>query len=161
MSAGPHVPGFVLREHEGEAIWFSESLVTLMATAESTGGGFGLMHVHAPMGAGSPVHTHLGEDESWYVLEGELRFWLGDEEHRATKGDFVFGPRGVPHRFSVTSSEARFLMLVNPGGFEGFVRTTGWPASSRALPHGELVPHPPERIVAAVGAHRLQIESVG
>jgi quercetin dioxygenase-like cupin family protein len=158
VSAGLHTPAFVRRRDEGEAFWFSESLVTVMATAESTNGGLGVMHIHAPIGAGSPVHTHLDEDESWYVLEGEIQFWLGDEERRAGQGDFVFGPRGIPHRFSVASSEARFLMLVNAGGFEGFIRSTGWPAASRTLPPNELLPHPPEQIAAAVQAHRLLIE---
>jgi len=30
-----------------------------------------------PPGQEPPLHTHANEDESWYVIEGELRFKLG------------------------------------------------------------------------------------
>jgi quercetin dioxygenase-like cupin family protein len=70
---------------------------------------------------GPPLHTHAAEHESWYVLEGELRFKLGTELHRAPQGSFVFVPRGVPHCFqNVGETPARILVEFTPSGMEGF-----------------------------------------
>jgi quercetin dioxygenase-like cupin family protein len=77
-------------------------------------------NVIAP-GDGPPLHTHANEDESFYVLDGELRFKLGDEIGAAPTGSFVFIPRGTPHCFqNVGGGEARVLVLFNPSGMEGF-----------------------------------------
>jgi quercetin dioxygenase-like cupin family protein len=155
MTARVPRPAYLHHHDEGEAIWFTDSLVTIKASAEDTAGSLGVMHVRAPRSAGSPVHEHRDEDESWYVLAGELRFWLGDVERRAVAGDYVFGPRGIPHRFCVESDGAEFLILVAPGGFEGFVRDTGWPASSRVLPEALLPQRTSAEIASSVLAHGL------
>ena len=47
----------------------------------------------------APLHLHHGDDEAWYVLEGRLRFILGDREVEATAGGAVFAARGVAHTF--------------------------------------------------------------
>jgi mannose-6-phosphate isomerase-like protein (cupin superfamily) len=63
----------------------------------------------------APLHVHYGDDEAWYVLEGRLRFILGDREVEAEAGGAVFAPRGVPHTFWNPSSEhARYLLVMTP-----------------------------------------------
>src|SRR5215467_10428565 len=65
----------------------------IRATSETTGGAFGLMkHWEMPVGFASPYHTHSREDESFYVLEGELAFLCGGTWLKAGPGTFVFGP---------------------------------------------------------------------
>jgi uncharacterized RmlC-like cupin family protein len=67
------------------------------------------------------LHTHAGEDESWYVLEGALRFRLGDEIADAPAGSFVFVPRGTPHCFqNVGAEQARIIVMFTPSGMERF-----------------------------------------
>ena len=61
----------------GEALWFLGCLVTVKSSAETTGGGVAVLEHLAPRGAGSPLHVHRLEDEWFYVLEGELTFWVG------------------------------------------------------------------------------------
>jgi quercetin dioxygenase-like cupin family protein len=74
-----------------------------------------------PPGQGPPLHTHAREDESWYVIEGELRFKLGSEIHRAPAGSFVFVPRGTPHCFqNAADAPARILVMFTPAGMERF-----------------------------------------
>ena len=48
---------------------------------------------------GPALHTHLREDELWYVIEGDFRFKAGDAMLRASTGGMAFGPRGMPHAF--------------------------------------------------------------
>jgi mannose-6-phosphate isomerase-like protein (cupin superfamily) len=63
----------------------------------------------------APLHVHLDEDEAWYVLEGNLRFRLGDREVEADPGTAVFGPKGVPHTFTNPSPvRARYLLIMRP-----------------------------------------------
>jgi quercetin dioxygenase-like cupin family protein len=137
---------YVLHADEGEALWFADALVTYKATGTETRGGLTVAEVRAPRGAGSPRHRHHNEDEAWYVMEGELTFWLGDEVRTVGAGTFVFGPREVEHRFRVDSHEARFLLLLTPSGFEEFTRACGWPATTPTMPSVDL----PERDVAAL-----------
>ena len=77
-------------------------------------------NVTAP-GDGPPLHTHEREGESWYVVEGSLRFKLDGEMRRHRPGSFVYVPPGVPHCFqNVGGAEARILVLLSPAGMEPF-----------------------------------------
>ena len=70
---------------------------------------------------GPPLHAHANEDESWYVLEGELRFRLDQELHDAPAGSFIFVPRGTPHCFQNSGEQdARILVMFTPAGMERF-----------------------------------------
>lgn len=74
-----------------------------------------------PPGQGPPLHRHEREDESWYVLAGELEFKLGEDIRRAPAGSFVFVPRGTAHCFmNVALVPARVLVLFTPSGMERF-----------------------------------------
>jgi len=95
--------------------------LTFKVRAAQTGGTLtAFENVIAP-GDGPPLHTHATEDESWRILEGRLRFKLGDAISEAPQGSFVFVPRGVPHCFQNTGdTPARILVLFTPGGMEAF-----------------------------------------
>ena len=69
-----------------------------------------------------PPHLHRHHVESFYVLEGELTFAVGDRELRAEAGTWLQVPGRVPHAFE-SAGPARFLDLHTPGyGFGAFVR---------------------------------------
>lgn len=88
--------------------------------AQSGGGLTAFENRVAPL-EGPPLHTHEREDEAWYVLEGTLRFKLGDAVREAPAGSFVFVPRGVPHCFqAVGDGAARILVLFTPAAMELF-----------------------------------------
>jgi hypothetical protein len=87
-----------------------------------------------PEGLGSPWHVHPEEDEWFYVLEGALTFWVGDNCLSLKAGSFAFGPKGVPHTFYAEAGGARALVGFAPMQFEGFQREVGEPALERVLP---------------------------
>jgi mannose-6-phosphate isomerase-like protein (cupin superfamily) len=63
----------------------------------------------------APLHFHRNEDEAWYVLEGRLRFRIGDDEIEAPAGSAVLAPRGNPHTFwNPTEEPARYLLIMAP-----------------------------------------------
>ncbi|HYZ27800.1 MAG TPA: quercetin 2,3-dioxygenase [Thermoleophilaceae bacterium] len=109
---------------------FFGALTTFKATSESTGGKLMLIEHVAARGVGSPLHVHHREDEWFYVLEGELTVWRDGDVVQAGPGDFVYGPRDVPHTFIVSSEEARFLLATTPADFEGFVRALVQPVET-------------------------------
>jgi quercetin dioxygenase-like cupin family protein len=72
-----------------------------------------------PRGEGPGTHVHTDEDDSFYMLEGELVFTVEDEEIVAGPGTFVLVPPGLVHGFANrTDAVARFLNLHAPAGFD-------------------------------------------
>jgi mannose-6-phosphate isomerase-like protein (cupin superfamily) len=64
-------------------------------------------------------HVHEGEDDSFYILEGELTFLLGDETVAAPPGTFVLVPPGVEHGFRNDGAvPVRMLNVHAPAGFD-------------------------------------------
>lgn len=118
----------------GDATWHLDCLWSWKIPSGLTGGAFSLAEQLLPRGSAPPVHRHANEDEAWVVLDGELSFFLDDQEHRAGAGTCVYGPRGRAHTFLVRSESARLLTLLNPGTAEGFFHATGRPAGERTLP---------------------------
>jgi quercetin dioxygenase-like cupin family protein len=95
--------------------------LTFKARGEQTNGALTLFENLIAPGDGPPFHTHADEDEAWYVLEGALRFRLGDEIASAPAGSFVFVPRGTPHCFQNVGEEpARIIVMFTPSGMERF-----------------------------------------
>ncbi len=93
----------------------------ILVTGAQTGGSLGIWEEIVEPGWGPPLHVHHGEDEMFYVLEGRIRIWCGEETFEVTAGATAVLPRGIPHRFeNVSETVARMLIAVTPGGFESF-----------------------------------------
>lgn len=129
---------------DSERLWFLGTLARMKLDGEHTGGRFALWEGVLPHGAAPPLHSHP-QDETFYVLEGELTAWLlepGAAEdpgadgpawvrthgRRCGPGTAVFAPAGAPHTFRVESDTARMLFLSTPAGIEEYVRALAEPA---------------------------------
>jgi len=134
---------------QGEARWWLGGLAEIKATAADTDGRLTIVEVNEPPGAEAPLHVHHREDEAFWILEGEVTLYVGDETIEARAGDFAWGPRGVPHRFTVGPNGCRMLFLCTPAGFEELVREMSVPAETRTLPP-EADEEPDMEMVAAV-----------
>jgi len=132
--AGMASRAFAYEPGEGEAWWWIGMLATIKATAEQTGGQYTLVEILAPEGFASPLHVHHFEDEGFWILEGEMTFYVGDQTIKAQPGSFLFGPKEVPHAFTVDSGPARLLFVLSPAGFEDLIREMGEPARERSIP---------------------------
>jgi quercetin dioxygenase-like cupin family protein len=147
---------YALAREEGQAVWFLGTLVIVKATDEQTGGAFGLIDNVLPAGFSSPYHVHRNEDESFYVVEGEMIFYVGEERVKAGPGAWLYGPREIPHGFEVEgTAPARILLLNTPAGFEGFPVEVGEPAKELALPPAE--PPDMERLMAIAAKYDIEI----
>ena len=122
----------------GEKTAMRHGWQSFVASGEQTGGAYALIETANDPATGVRLHVHEREDETWLILEGEYFFQVGDQTFQAHAGDYVFGPRGVPHLYAnQTASVARALIMVTPAGFEGFWRESARlgndPAAHEAL----------------------------
>ena len=121
-------PARFIHAHPGEGVAYSAAgdVYRILATGEQTGGVSVLVEARVLPGGGPPPHIHHQEDESFFVLEGEITFLLGDQRVVAPPGTFIQGPRGIPHAFKNESpGPARMLIQVTPPGFEHFLAEIG------------------------------------
>ena len=139
------------------AVWFLGALSQLRVTGEQTGGAFALADHLARRGNASPVHVHDRDDETFVVLDGELRVFVGDGEHTAGPGTVAVLPRCVRHAYVVTSATARFLTLHTPAGFEQFATEVGEPAQALALPPPPAGPPDFAALTQAAARHQITI----
>lgn len=125
-------------------MWYMGCLFSVLADSEDTGGRFGLMEMVAPKGREPSRHLHHHDDEGFYVLEGNLTFYVGEETHEAGPGTFVFLPRGVPHSYTFQTEVVRMLAIVAPGGIERHFRDPRFaePAETPTLPPPTGEPDP-------------------
>lgn len=101
-----------------------------LANSEMTGGILGMTEAWRPPGWDTGYHINHNEDEGFFILEGTVTFYAEGAKVEATPGTWVFGPRGRPHRYTITGDkDAHFLILNVPAGFEGFIQQ-GAPAKS-------------------------------
>jgi quercetin dioxygenase-like cupin family protein len=142
-----------------DSYWWQGGLMDIKARAADTGGALGVLEGRFfEQGYGPPLHVHSHEDEIEYVLEGQIRFRVGDDEFVAGPGSWVWQPRGVPHSFKVESEGARALCIFTPGGIERMWEDGGVPALESAEPPPQ--PHPDPEVAAAL-AKRFGFEVVG
>jgi quercetin dioxygenase-like cupin family protein len=113
-AAGEHI----VWPHNGHEFW-------IKASGEQTGGSFSLTEVTMPAGTGAGLHVQDSAEESFWILAGEYRFTVGEEQFVATSGDLVVVPRGVPHACTVGDSGGRHLTLFAPAGCERVFREIG------------------------------------
>ena len=149
-----------IRNNEGEARWWFGALAEIKATAANTGGLMSIVEVTEPPGAEAPLHVHHRDDEGFWVLEGNVTFEVGDTTIEASAGDYVFGPRDIPHRFTAGDQGCRMLFILVPGGIEDVIRATSEPAPRRTLPpppDAEPTPEELERLRAIIKEHGYEL----
>jgi len=109
----------------GPAYWGPGDHYTFLVTGEESGGAYFAMEALVPPGGGPPPHIHSREDETFYLLEGDIEFVLGEERISAGPGDFVNVPRGTVHCFRNAGTEtARMILTFTPAGIERFFEET-------------------------------------
>lgn len=112
----------IVRAGEGQFLELRGEVRYQLLDASDTNGALSLARSRFQMGAGSPLHAHTREDEWFVVISGEFEFTFGEQAHCAQAGDFVFGPRRVPHSYTCVSQQGELLIGVVGAGFEEFFR---------------------------------------
>ena len=158
-------PGFrpdsLLTPAPARSKWVLGERVTFKLTSADTGGRFCMVEVSSPPGGGPPPHTHLREDELFYVLEGEYEFWVGDRSERLGPGSTVFVPKGTCHTYkNIGWGPGRLLDLHTPGGFEAFFEEAGVEAQSGHADRPPDLRMDPARILSLIRRHGMEVAGV-
>lgn len=150
---------YARRTSPESSVWYMGGLWSILADAKEANGRFSVIEILAPEGLEPPRHVHHCEDESFYVLEGNITYYVGEETYEARPGTFVFLPRGVPHSFTFETETIRMLTLFVPAGIEAHFRDPrfGEPARELTLPP----PAPPDVAAFAEDLARYGVEIVG
>ena len=149
----------VVAEREGTKVWAMGVLVTVKVRAEDTGGAYSVFEDLIPPGAGPVPHTHTKEDETIFVIEGELRAWLGGKQYDVKAGDFVHMPRGVRHYFkNVSEKPTKLLLSYTPGGFEQWFLDIGKSFAGTDEKPPEIKPEDIKRAVATADKYGVKFE---
>jgi len=149
--------GFFVSDREKESlVWFLGTLMDIRAGGEQTKGSFGLIEQVLPPGFSPPLHIHHGEDEAFYLLEGQASFTCGKQTVKAQPGSFIFFPRDISHWFRIEGdSPARLLQFNFPAGLENFFKEAGDKAENSQLPPAG----PPniEKMISIAPGYQLEI----
>lgn len=114
MQAGRASP-YVRLPGESERRWMGDTFTNFLATGDTTDGAFCLVDETARRGESVPLHRHVDDIESFYVVEGEITFYFnGGPGVRAGAGTFAHIPGGTVHGFRIESDKARYLILTTP-----------------------------------------------
>jgi quercetin dioxygenase-like cupin family protein len=136
---------FHLPADAGRMYWGPGDRYRFLVTGEESGGAYFAMEALVPPGGGPPLHIHHREDETFYVLDGQITLRLGDKTISAGPGDFVNAPRGIPHCFRNDGDDpARLIVSFSPAGLERFFEET----LHRALDPTQEPPEPVDVVAA-------------
>lgn len=129
-----------------ETAWVAGGRISFVETAETTDGEYTLLDVVVVPGGGTPLHTHLNEDEWFFMVDGTLEFQLEDQTAFTPEDTLIFGPENGKHAFrNQTSDLARLLIYYEPSGVEDFFRGVGQPVTD---PFTQPPVNPEELLVA-------------
>jgi quercetin dioxygenase-like cupin family protein len=127
MSGGERTDAAPRVIDETEPLWFLGTLARVLLDGEQTGERFAVIEILLPKGASPPMHSHP-QDETFYILDGEVSVWIEDAPRRCRAGAIALAPGGVPHSFHVESDTARMLVISTPAGIERYIRELSEPA---------------------------------
>jgi uncharacterized cupin superfamily protein len=111
----------VFEAGEGKALSARGSTMFFKATRASTNGAFSFMERTLPPGGRKPpphIHTHC--EEAFYVLDGEIEFFLGDDTVIGRPGSFVHVPGGVSHTFGNATAAASRLLIIHAPAMDAY-----------------------------------------
>jgi mannose-6-phosphate isomerase-like protein (cupin superfamily) len=128
------LPPFAQGRNLDNSRWYMGNMMTFLVNSEQTNNAFSMTDYLSKPGNEPPAHVHDREDEFLYVLEGRIDAYIGKEVFSAGQNEGVYFPKLVPHTFAILTPRVRLLILMSPGGFEGYFRDMSEPARSLNFP---------------------------
>jgi quercetin dioxygenase-like cupin family protein len=147
----------IRKQGEGKAYWMLGGLYELKAAGDETNDTVTVMEMSIPAGMGPPPHTHSG-GEAVYVLEGKIRYHIGDETVEGGPGSFFYIPEGTWENFEPTEN-VRLLVIYTPGGADKFFDEAGEPAERREIPPPPESPPDIGQLMAIGERHGMKIRA--
>jgi mannose-6-phosphate isomerase-like protein (cupin superfamily) len=141
-----------------ESLWFIDNLVRVHVDSDASNGRLAVLEEWGRRGNMPPLHVHHRDEETFFVLDGEMTLFVGGEMKTLTAGQSALAPREVPHTYRVESEQAHWLVITTPAGFDSFVREVSEPAPVDELPEAD---RPVDPAALAKAAAEAGIEILG
>ena len=141
-----------------ESLWFIDNLVHIHVDGEASNGRLAVIEEWGRRGNMPPLHVHHRDDETFFLLDGEMSLFVEGRRLSLTAGQAALAPRGLPHTYRVESEEAHWLVITAPAGFDSFVRQVSEPAPADELPEAD---RPVDPAALAQAAAEAGIEILG
>ncbi|HYG33572.1 MAG TPA: cupin domain-containing protein, partial [Clostridia bacterium] len=154
-------PALVVRPKPGFSRWYFGHLLTPLLNGSQTGGRLTLNELLIRRGQEPPPHVHFGEDEGYYLLDGQITFHCEEHSYVAQTGDFVFLPRGLAHWYHIHTETGRFLLFTTPSGLENYFMEHSQPAEALVLPPRPANAYAPELMSRARVKYGLEYLPAG
>ena len=156
VQASTHRALSIKHRPRSKRYYFDVGLGSVCLAGADTGGAFCLLEVSLAPGIGVPRHTHTREDETYYVVSGELEVIVGEEVFVLKAGDTLMAPRDIPHELRNSGSTTNhYLLVFSPSGFEEFIMATALPAPDNAVAPTERQLQVEDPSIAVQNVHRL------
>jgi mannose-6-phosphate isomerase-like protein (cupin superfamily) len=110
-----------------------------------------------PRGTATPLHLDRNEEETFYVLDGEVGVLIDGQWSELSTGDYALVSRNTPHAYVVRSERARMLVTFSPAGFEEAFTDLGVPVESSPELPAETVMPSAEEVTAAFAPYGCEI----
>jgi len=119
---GKSRPAILLSGTEGDSIPFPIHATRRLASSASSESGMSLFEIIVPpFSAGAPPHSHMYEDEFFYVRAGRPTFLANGVRKKVEPGGFVLLPRNGAHAFWNDQKEEVILLAgTSNGKFDDF-----------------------------------------
>jgi quercetin dioxygenase-like cupin family protein len=136
--------------------YFDVAIGSICLSKADTGGAYCLLEMSLAPGISVPRHVHTREDETYFVLAGELEVIVGNETFVLKPGHSLMAPRNIPHQLRNSGrDENHYLLLFSPAGFEEFLRLTAIPAPENAAAPIESPPTAVRNVHALAGDYGI------
>ncbi len=156
------IPPTINTPPQGRTVSVVGDVYRFLVTGEETNGKYATWEALVPPGGGPPPHVHSREEESFYVLEGEITFTINGERVVATAGTFANMPVGTPHNFKNESHRpAKMLISVAPAGLEQMFLEVGVPLAEGTTTAAPTTKNDIERLLAAAPNYGVEIQLPG
>jgi quercetin dioxygenase-like cupin family protein len=146
---------FLASPNLSNSYWYIGHLMSVLVSSKDTNGAFSLIHGYEIQGLEPPPHTHTKEDESFYLLSGEIEYTVGNQIIAAKEGDWAFLPRNIQHSFKVLTEKAEVLMHLSPGGFEDYFIEMSEPAKEMVIPTKPQGPPNVQKIIEVASKYGI------
>jgi len=115
-----------MRDFDGKEFVLAGIVMKRLLSGEQTAGQFCLFENKSGGNTKTPIHVHADDDETIYVVEGELTAVIGGQPRRMTAGESMFLPRGIAHQLvNESGNPSRYILIGTPALFDRFLEEGG------------------------------------
>ncbi len=151
-------PATIMKADTGQTVSVVGDLYTFLASGEDTDGRYALREAIVLPGGGPPPHLHHREEEGFYLLEGEVSFYVEGQRQVAGPRTLLNLPVGVVHAFkNETDQPAKMLIWVAPAGLEKMFQEVGQIVSDRSAAPPPTTHADIERFRAVAPRYEIEI----